>query len=299
MESAPVLNGRQLIWAKPEDVKTFCPRCSSPAHRAQDCDDAASRGRKPTPKAIFNTYKKHGIVTAATKQATQEDQRQRSQSRQRSTSRLRSQAPPNNPSSSSSTSSSPTYKSVSYADSIKNSDLNSSIHAPPSSSHNKGKGKLIEQGPGNTKPSALSQDTIKQLLNTVQQVTTELNKLTHRINQWDEKFAAQQEAIDYNHNRVTIIEQHLNLTPTDDVEMVSSPSTSPSRNRTRINYTSVPNSSVNTSDSPTINITTLNKEQDNIKNDVNSLSAQLANITSTLQQALGFPTQQTPPPTSQ
>ena len=81
LESAPVLNGRQLIWAKPEDVKTFCPRCSSPAHRAQDCDDAASRGRKPTPKAILNTYKKHGIVTAATKQAAQEDKRQCSQSR--------------------------------------------------------------------------------------------------------------------------------------------------------------------------------------------------------------------------
>ena len=81
--------------------------------------------------------------------------------------------------------------------------------------------------------------------------------------------------------------------------MVSSPSISPSRNRTRTNHTSVPNSSANTSDSPTIDITTLNKEQDNIKNDVNSLSAQLANITSTLQQALGFPTQQTPPPTSQ
>src|SRR5207248_1993101 len=256
LESAPVLNRRQLIWAKPEDVKTFCPRCSSPAHRAQDCDDAASRGQKPTPKAILNTYKKHGIITAATKQATQEDQRQRSQSRQQSTSRLRSQAPPNNSSSSSSTSSSPNYKSVSYADSIKNSDLNSSIHAPPSSFHSKGKGKLIEQGPGNTKPSTLSQDTIKQLLHTVQQVTTELNKLTNRINQWDEKFAAQQEAIDYNHNRVTIIEQHLNLTPTDDVEMVSSPSTSPSRNRTRTNHTSVPNSSVNTSDSPTIDITT-------------------------------------------
>ncbi len=81
--------------------------------------------------------------------------------------------------------------------------------------------------------------------------------------------------------------------------MVSSPSTSPSRNRTRIDHTIAPKSSVNISDSPTLDITTLNKEQDNIKNDVNSLSAQLANITSTLQQALGFPTQQTPPPTSQ
>jgi len=302
LESAPVLNGRQLIWAKPEDVKTFCPRCSSPAHRAQDCDDAASRGRKPTPKAILNTYKKHGIVTAATKQATQEEKRQRSQSRQRSTSRQRSQAPPDissSSSSSSSTSSPPINKSVSYADSVKNNNLNSSIHAPPSSSRHKGKGKDIERGPENTNSLALSQDTIKQLLNTVQQATTELNKLTYRINQWDAKFAAQQEAIDFNHNRVLIIEQHLNLTPADDVEMVSSPSTSPSRNRTRIDHTIAPKSPVNTPVNPTVDINTLNKEQDNIKNDVNTLSAQLANIASTLQQALGFPTQQTPPHTSQ
>src|SRR6266480_738166 len=261
LESAPVLNGRQLIWAKPEDVKTFCPRCSSPAHRAQDCDDAASRGQKPTPKAILNTYKKHGIVTAATKQATQEEKRQRSQSRQRSTSRLRSQAPPDissSSSSSSSTSSPPINKSVSYADSVKNNNLNSSIHAPPSSSRHKGKGKDIERGPESANPLALSQDTIKQLLNTVQQATTELNKLTHRINQWDAKFAAQQEAIDFNHNRVLIIEQHLNLTPADDVEMVSSPSTSPSRNRTRIDHTIAPKSPVNTPVNPTVDINTLN-----------------------------------------
>jgi len=81
--------------------------------------------------------------------------------------------------------------------------------------------------------------------------------------------------------------------------MVSSPSTSPSRNRTRIDHTIAPKSPVNTPVNPTVDINTLNKEQDNIKNDVNTLSAQLANIASTLQQALGFPTQQTPPHTSQ
>ena len=145
LESAPTINGRQLVWAKPEDVKTFCPRCSSPNHRAQDCDDAASRGRKPTPKALVNTYKKHGIITAATKQAAEEAKRQRSQSRQRSGSRSRSQVPPNASSSSSSSISPPINKSVSYADSAKNSDLDLSIHAPPSSSHNnKGKGKVTE-----------------------------------------------------------------------------------------------------------------------------------------------------------
>ena len=103
----------------------------------------------------------------------------------------------------------------------------------------------------------------------------------------------------YNHTRVSAIEQHLNLTLADNVEMVSSSPTSYSRNRTRFDHATVPKSPVTNSDSPIVDINTLNKEQDNIKNDVNSLSAQLANIASTLQQALGFPTQQTPPPSSQ
>ena len=81
--------------------------------------------------------------------------------------------------------------------------------------------------------------------------------------------------------------------------MISPSSSSHSRNRTRFDHATVPKSPVINSDSPVIDINTLNKEQDNIKNDVNSLSAQLANIASTLQQALGFPTQQTPPPSSQ
>src|SRR6266480_4784193 len=51
LESASTMNGKQLVWATLDEVKTFCPRCSSPLHKAQNCDDAASRGRKPTSKA--------------------------------------------------------------------------------------------------------------------------------------------------------------------------------------------------------------------------------------------------------
>src|SRR3954452_14712186 len=76
MELTPILNNRQLVWDYPENVKNFCPRCSSPEHKAKDCDDIRSRGRKLTPKVLIDVYKKHGIVNAATKQADKQLQQQ-------------------------------------------------------------------------------------------------------------------------------------------------------------------------------------------------------------------------------
>src|SRR3954447_12192250 len=67
IEISPTLNGRQLIWEQPDNVRNFCSRCSNPEHKAKDCDNIRSRGRKPTPKALLDTYRKHDIVNAATK----------------------------------------------------------------------------------------------------------------------------------------------------------------------------------------------------------------------------------------
>src|SRR3989337_2064639 len=77
MEIPPTLNGKQLIWDSIDNVKNFCPKCSSPDHRAKDCDTFKSRGRNFTPKALVAQYKKFGIVTAATKQFDQQCQHNR------------------------------------------------------------------------------------------------------------------------------------------------------------------------------------------------------------------------------
>ena len=69
MEITSVLNSSSLIWDTPDNVNRFCSRCSSSEHKAKDCDNSKSRGRKPTPKALLNVYKKHSIVNAATKRA--------------------------------------------------------------------------------------------------------------------------------------------------------------------------------------------------------------------------------------
>ena len=61
-----ILNGSSLVWTSPDNVNKFCSRCSSPDHKAKNCDNIKSRGRKLTPKALLNVYKKHGIVNAVT-----------------------------------------------------------------------------------------------------------------------------------------------------------------------------------------------------------------------------------------
>src|SRR5436189_3442844 len=177
MEAAPVINGRQLVWATPDEVKNFCPRCSSSEHKAKDCDDIQFRGRKPTPKALISTYKKHGIVTAATKQA---DQDNKNNSRN-TTSRTRNRSASRNRSDNSSGPS----KSVSYADAAKGTNLDSSIHAPVNPSQGKNKNQL----------NNISPDIINTLLATVQQATTELQSITQRINNWEAAFASQQEEL--------------------------------------------------------------------------------------------------------
>src|SRR6266480_4298613 len=94
IEAAPTLSRCQLVWATPDEVRFFCPKCSLPEHKAKDCDDMQFRGCKPTPKALISTYKKYGIVTAATKQADQDSKnntkKTTSRFRNRSVSRNRS-----------------------------------------------------------------------------------------------------------------------------------------------------------------------------------------------------------------
>src|SRR4051812_2363404 len=96
IEIAPSLNNRQLIWDSPDNVRNFCPRCSNLEHKAKDCDDIRSRGRKPTSKVLIDVYKKHGIVNAATKQADKQlQQQQQKNSKARSRSRSRPRPPSN------------------------------------------------------------------------------------------------------------------------------------------------------------------------------------------------------------
>src|SRR5437763_12381558 len=133
----------------------------------------SSGGQKLTPKALISTYKKHGIVTAATKQADQDNRnnakKTTSRSRNRSISRNRSD------------NSSGPSKSVSYADAAKGTNLDLSIHAPTNPSQGKNKNQL----------NNISPDIINTLLATVQQATTELQSITQRINNWEVAFASQ------------------------------------------------------------------------------------------------------------
>ena len=201
MEVAPILNGKQLVWDSPDNVRNFCPKCSSPGHRAKDCDTFRSRGRNSTPKALIAQYKKFGIVTAATKHADQQRQqtRNRSSSKNRSRSRSRSNIRNSssvNPSSSSSssTNSNNKGKNVSYADAASgkgSNNLNNSIHAPKNINSKK-----------NNQHNASTNDRFNQVLDTIlQQITL----VSSRILQWEKNHSLIE-------HRLQTIEQHLNIT---------------------------------------------------------------------------------------
>src|SRR3984957_14997000 len=50
MEMQFSLKGRDLVWDEPDNVRKFCARCGSDAHKAKDCDN--SRGRSRVPKSL-------------------------------------------------------------------------------------------------------------------------------------------------------------------------------------------------------------------------------------------------------
>ena len=89
MERPFTLRNKQLSWHSPDDVKSFCPRCSAHNHKAKDCDAFnTTRGRSPIKKSLRGTYERFkpaGINLAESRSRS----RSRSQSRSRSRSRPR------------------------------------------------------------------------------------------------------------------------------------------------------------------------------------------------------------------
>jgi len=208
LEIAPTLNNRQLFWDDPENVRNFCPRCSSPEHKAKDCDDIRSRGRKPTPKALIAVYKKHGITNAATKQADKQAQQQQRTSKARSRSRSRSRRPNVNFETTQTTTDQDKPAS-SYAEALNNgtNGLNNSDHAP-NNRNNKGKDPS-NNNTNNTRTSPkpnLSQDSLKDITAYLRQVEEKLNNLTTNMGQW-------KAALDSIDSRFANIEKHLNIAP--------------------------------------------------------------------------------------
>jgi hypothetical protein len=59
-ETIRTLKENQLVWDSADNVKNFCVRCSSPLHKADQCDAFSSRGRKPISQHIMDKYKKFG-----------------------------------------------------------------------------------------------------------------------------------------------------------------------------------------------------------------------------------------------
>src|SRR4051812_39647727 len=321
METTPTLNNRQLIWDSPDNVRNFCPRCSSPEHKAKDCDDIRSRGRKPTPKVLIDVYKKHGIVNAATKQADKQlhlQQQQQKNSNARSRSRSRPRPPPNVEFSV--PSNSIDIPPNSYADALNkgSSGLNNSDHA----SGNRNNRQQTPPINNNTPPSRnISKDSLNEIYACMKQAEKRINDLTTRMDQW-------KCALDNIDSRFANIEKHLNINPppvknTNAQTQVTVPKSPPKQTTGQTQTTQIParpvqnirtqhnnnqtsplnnytpasssadaNNNNNKNNSPTVQ--GLANEFDTMQGDVSSLKTMMKNLTSMLQNALGQPQKSTP-----
>src|SRR2546423_1047237 len=315
IEISPIVNGRQLVWEQPDNVRNFCPRCSNPGHKAKDCDDIRSRGRKLTPKALLDVYRKHGIVNAATKQADKQlKQQQQCASRARSQSRSRFRRPQ--------VEFTPTTTQIdnelsaeSYADALNNgpNGLNNSAHAPNNRSN---KGKAMASNANTKQLSISSTNEIVTFINTIEH---KLNHLTKRMDQW-------KVTLDSIDSRFENIDKHLNIAPpplntpaapTNTVPPSPPNATPPRPKRTNTAVPSKPPQNLNSrpNNTPTpVNIppvastsTVANNNNNNIptvqglanefntmQEDVSSLKSMLSNLTSMLQNAIGQPQESTP-----
>ena len=291
MEITPVLNSSSLIWDTPDNVNRFCSQCSLPEHKAKDCDNSKSRGRKPTPKALLNVYKKHGIVNTATKRA---DKQQRSGPRNGSQFRSQSRNRPDNY-----TANTNKGKLVSYTNAVVgSSSINSSIHAPNNNSNN--------TGPNNRKLQnhPISQGNINQMSNIMHQAMQRLDRLVSKMSEWETAFNTLED-------RLNVVEKHLNIVPIvtaatnqdsplqniftrSATQQPSTPSklsvtkvaptitTQPKQTATASTSTSSSTSVINNNNT-TPTMQGLSSEFDNMKGDVNSLRSMMANLGDMLQ----------------
>ena len=207
MEMSFHLKRGPLVWCSLDEVKTLCPRCSSPTHSAKNCDAFSSaRGRSVIPKSLVDNYEKfkpagfRQLVRDSGQKKPRTSSRSKSRSKSRSRSRRRNNknnknnnknnnsnvnsspvpdgstsspsspnAPPDVAAGSSSTSQ---HKKVSYADSL-------------NTNKEKGKGKVADglPKPGlpvpTPAPTNVDQQTLKSLsalINTAAQQLFDLKR---------------------------------------------------------------------------------------------------------------------------
>src|SRR5581483_754098 len=217
------LRKRELEWCGPDDIKKLCPRCSSLAHSAKDCDafNSRGRGRSNIPKSLLNNYERFkpaGYKPSSSNYNNRNRNRSNSRSRSRSRSNSRAARPSNNNNNDSDKSSKPSNPSrpnskgrnVTYANaaagSSRNQSLDDSIHTPK----NKGKGKEIAH---QTPPAPL----VEALLVMIKELSTQLSEARDDYEHLKADMAAHDA-------RLSAIEQHLsNPTASPVSPQVTSP----------------------------------------------------------------------------
>ena len=283
------LKNRKLVWCSEADIKTLCPRCSSPNHAAKDCDAFNNRGRSSTPRSLLNNYER--FKPAGYKNLGRNSNYGRNDNRNRPSSRSRSRSKNrnnnsnnttlqssnkninnNNSSNSSSSTGFPSSRpnkngqNVSYARITSNQSglsLDNSIHAPSY----KGKGKETASA---TPPPALI-DTMVALV----------RELTLQLSEIRKDYMALKTEITKQNSQISNIEHHLSgsNTPTE-TPMEISPNTSSSSSIPPV-LTSPEGSQVSPNNSDNTQVD-YNDKLDRIDSRYNSMESMLHNVVNML-----------------
>ena len=187
MDYSCSFNGRPLEWISADQAKKLCPRYSSLAHAAKDCDAFSSRPSRSTPKNVQSLYNRFNVRGRTTDRRDSGSNRRNNNNSSRSRSRSRSRNNNNDSRSDRAIS----QKRVSYANAVKSSgnpdsSLEASLHAPNNSNKsqkpsNKGKGVDRDADAHTANIQALDKSVLLELSQAIKDFGNQLSSLQQEI----------------------------------------------------------------------------------------------------------------------
>src|SRR3954447_2241644 len=224
------LKGRHLQWIFPSEVKTLCVRCASNEHKTKECNAFEERGRRTISKNVQNNYtrfKPVGYVKSPTPiNKSREDSTFRSRSRSRSRKSTNSknndeQKNNKNKDNNKDDQPSPNKKTVTYAEQAASPSLQSSIHAPTSSTSSTKSSNLLSQiptptqdkGKGKGRADNTNQSIIDQTArDAIAKVAKDLNAALQQLAKVQSEFTQMKNRFDSIDNKLDKIVSFCNIT---------------------------------------------------------------------------------------
>src|SRR4051794_30818507 len=222
------LKGRHLQWIFPSEVKTLCVRCASNEHKTKECNAFEERGRRTISKNVQNNYARFKPVGYVKPPTPINKSREGSTSRSRSRSCSRKSTNPKNndeqrdnknKDNNKDNQLSPNKKTVTYAEQAASPSLQSSIHAPTSSTSSTKSSNLLSQIPTPTQDKGKGRaDNTNQLIvdqtarDAIAKVAKDLNAALQQLAKVQSEFTQMKNRFDSIDNKLDKIVSFCNIT---------------------------------------------------------------------------------------